>query len=141
MSLSPVIHRNQKGFSLIEVILVIILSSVAFAMMAGYFRTTMTDSALPIHRLSHAMALKQIAERITEAYNQDPTADLNVLKNSLAATPAVYGQNYTVVINAFIKFVSQGDVLALSGDPEDLLKVQIQQNDTNETLTLLFARE
>jgi prepilin-type N-terminal cleavage/methylation domain-containing protein len=137
----PVILQNQKGFSLIEVILVIILSSVAFAMMAGYFRTTMTNSALPIHRLSHAMELKQIAERITEAYQQDPGADLNVLKNSLATTPEVYGQIYTVVINEFIKFVSQGDVLALSGDPEDLLKVQIQHNDTNETLTLLFARE
>jgi hypothetical protein len=101
----------------------------------------MTNSALPIHRLSHAMELKQIAERITEAYQQDPGADLNVLKNSLATTPEVYGQIYTVVINEFIKFVSQGDVLALSGDPEDLLKVQIQHNDTNETLTLLFARE
>lgn len=133
--------RNKKGFSLLEVILVITLSAVAFTMMAEYFGTTITDSAVPIHRLSDAMELKQIAERITEVYQQDSEADLNVLKDSLTNTPGVYGSNFTVVMNAFIKFVSQNDALVVSGDLEDLLKVKIRHNDTNETITLLFARE
>jgi len=133
--------RNQWGFSLLEVILIITLSAVASTMMFKYFGTFITDSAIPIHRLTQAMELKQSAEHITAYYKQDPTADLNLLKTSLESGPQVYGQNFTVVYNGFVKFVSQNDVGISAGDTQDLLKVKIIQNDTHEAITLLFARE
>lgn len=133
--------RNQKGFSLIEVILIITISAIAYTMMFQYFGTFITDSALPIHRLTQTMELKQTAERITQDYHENPAADLNILKTSLDNDPLLYGQNFTVLYNGFVKFVSRNDVGISDGETQDLLKVKIKQNDTNETITLLLARQ
>ena len=132
---------NQKGFSLIEVIIIIIVAAIAFAMIFKYFGTFITDSSIPIHRLNHAMELKQSAERITEYYKQNPAANLNALKGSLNGNPDRYGQNFTVEYNGFIKFVSQNDTAISGGDTDDLLKVKIRHDITKETITLLFREE
>ena len=137
----PYCFKNSRGFSLIEVIIIITVSAIAFAAMFTYFGTFITDSAAPIHRLAGSMELKETAERITEAYRQDTTADLNLLKNSLTTSPSQFGSNFTVVFNGFVKFASQNDTAIVSPDPEDLLKVKIQHATTNETLTLLFQKE
>ncbi len=124
-----------------EVIVIIIVAAVSFAMIFQYFGSFITDSSIPIHRLNNAMELKQTAERITENYHQDPSADLNVLKGNLSGNPSNYGQNFTVEYNEFVKFVSQNDTATSEGDPEDLLKVKIRHDTTNETITLLFVRQ
>jgi Tfp pilus assembly protein PilV len=132
---------NSYGFSLIEVIIIIVVSAVAFSMMFQFLGSSVTDSSVPIHRLSYALELKQIAERITENYKQDTTADLNSLKDSLTNHPDWYGSNYTVAYNGFIKFDSQNDVAISGSDPEDILKVTIMHNNTSETITILFIKE
>jgi Tfp pilus assembly protein PilE len=133
--------NNSKGFSLIEVIIIIVVAAIAYTMMFQFFGTFVTESSVPIHRLNHALELKQIAERITENYKQDTTADLNILKNNLTSNPGAYGSNYTVMYNGFIKFVSQNDVAISGGDPEDILKVKIVHDNTSEMITMLFIRE
>lgn len=141
MKMIPHFFRNTRGFSLIEVIIIITISSLAFAAIFTYFGTVITDSSAPIRQLAGSMELKQTAERITEAFRQDTTADLNLLKNSLTTTPEQFGSNYTVVTNQFIKFVSNNDTAIVSPDPEDLLKVKIEHAASSETLTLLFHKE
>jgi prepilin-type N-terminal cleavage/methylation domain-containing protein len=130
---------NSYGFSLIEVIITIIVSAVAFSMIFQFLGSSVMKSSEPIHRLSCALELKQIAERITEHYEQD-TTDLNKLKDSLADSPDRYGSNYKVACD-FIKFDDQNDV-EISGsdgsDPEDILKVTIMHNDNREKITMLF---
>ncbi len=141
MIFNPITKLDQKAFSLIEVIIIIVVAAISFTMVANYFGTYLTESSVPVTRLNHAMAIKQTAERITEHYHQNPGADLNGLKNSLTNNPGQYGQNYAVIFNDFVKFVSQNDTAISVGDPENLLKVKIRHNTTNEAITLLFARQ
>lgn len=133
--------KNDSGFSLIEIIVVITTSAVAFAVIYSYFGSFMAESSVPIHRLKRAMELKQAAEKITENYRQDPSADLNILKNNLDSNSGAYGQNFTVEINQFVKFISRNDTAVSSGDPEDVLKVKIKHNSTNESLTFLLVQQ
>lgn len=130
---------DQAGFSLLEVIAIIVIFSIAYTIMTIYFGSFAADSALPVRRLSQSMELKAAAERITEYYEQDPSADLNGLKNSLDASPADFGQNFSVVYNGFIKFDSRNDTAISEDDTEDLLKVKIRHDTTSETITLLFS--
>lgn len=132
---------GQAGFTLIEVIVVIIILSIAYTIIATYFGSFYSGSSLPIHRLAQSMALQEAAERITEYYRQDTSADLNGLKNSLDASPGNYGQNFSVVHNDFVKFVARNDTPISGGDTEDLLKVKIRHDISNETITLLFSRQ
>lgn len=132
---------GQAGFSLIEVIVIIVVFSIAYTIMVTYFGSSYQDSALPVRRLSQSMALKETAERITAYYQQDPAADLNGLKDSLDASPTDFGQDFSVDYNGFVKFSSQNDTAISGGDTEDLLKVRIRHDATNETITLLFSRQ
>ena len=133
--------KNSKGFSLIEVIVVITVASVLFAMMFSYFGTSILDSAEPVIRLNQTLTLTQTAEQITAHYRQDPTADLNILKANLTNNPSQYGEDYSIETNEFIKFISRNDVPVTGGDPENILKVKIRQDDTHETITLLFTKQ
>lgn len=131
---------RQTGFTLIEVIVTIIVLSIAYTMIATFFGTSFTDSSLPVQRLAQSMELKEAAEQITEYYRQD-TSDLDRVKESLDAPPAGFGQNFSVDYNAFIKFASGNDTAISGGDAEELLKVRIRHDSTNETITLLFSEQ
>ena len=141
MKVKPFLLWNNKGFSLIEIIVIIIVASVAFTMIFKYFGPFITDSSAPVHRLNSAMELKQTAELIIENYHQNTSANLNFLKNNLSTNPYIYGQNFTVEYNQFVKFVNQNDTAIATGDPEDLLKIKIRHNKTNEAITLLLVRQ
>ena len=141
MKIKPFFIRNNKGLSLIEIIVIIIVASVAFTMIFKYFGPFITDSSAPVHRLNSAMELKQTAELIIENYHQNTSANLNFLKNNLSTNPYIYGQNFTVEYNQFVKFVNQNDTAIATGDPEDLLKIKIRHNKTNEAITLLLVRQ
>ena len=141
MKIKPFLLRNNKGFSLIEVIAIIIVASVASTMIYTYFGSFITESSTPVHRLNSAMELKQTAELIMENYHQNTSANLNFLKNNLSTNPYSYGQNFTVEYNQFVKFVNQNDTAITAGDPEDLLKIKIRHNKTNEAITLLLVRQ
>jgi len=132
--------KNSRGFSLIEVIVVIMVASVLFAMMFSYFGTTILESSEPVIRLNQTLSLTQTAERITAHYRQDPSR-LYKLKKNLTKNPSQYGQDYSIVTNEFIKFIGYNDVPAKGGDPENILKVKIRQDQTNETITLLFTKQ
>ena len=134
-------HINSShGFSLIELILVITVGGLAFTMMAVYFSTAMTDSAEPVIRRDQSMSLTETAERISAHYREDTGADLNIIRTGLNTDPDQYGNDYTVETNEFITFTNGNDVPISGGDPEDVLKVRIRHNQTNETLTLVFTR-
>ncbi len=141
MKIKPFFIRNNKGFSLIEIIAIIIVASVAFTMIYTYFGSFITDSSAPVHRLNSAMELKQTAELIMENYHQNTSANLNFLKNNLSTNPYIYGHNFTVEYNQFVKFVNRNDTAIAAGDPEDLLKIKIRHNKTNEAITLLLVRQ
>lgn len=62
----------QKGFTLIEVIVTIVVLSFVASMMVGYFGTAITQSSFPVIRLNAAASLNQVLEKITVSYSRIP---------------------------------------------------------------------
>jgi len=65
-------NNSKSGFTLIEVIITLVIVAVVAAMMTAYFGTGITQSSIPIFRLSDAAKLNQIMEKITAEYNDFP---------------------------------------------------------------------
>ena len=135
--------RDEKGFSLIEVIVVLTVASVMFTMMFVYLSRSMLDSTLPVTNLVKSLELTQTAERLTAHYRED-TADLDTIKANLKDNPSLYGTGFSVDTNTFIIFTPGGNDLYITDNESDenkkILKIKIRQDQTNETLTLLFTR-
>ena len=139
-------RESQSGFTLIEVIAVIVITAVLGAILFQYFGTSLTQSAVPVDRLKKAFYLQKTLENMTADYensNKSITYLDNTLRISIGGEGAdqdnAYGK-YHVVTNHFIKFVVQTEALATAGDPKEILKVTIR-NDVDETLTVLFTTQ
>jgi prepilin-type N-terminal cleavage/methylation domain-containing protein len=63
---------SKSGFTLIEVIITLVVVAIVAAMMTAYFGTGITQSSIPIFRLSAAGKLNRIMEKITAEYDQIP---------------------------------------------------------------------
>ncbi len=139
-------ESKQNGFTLIEVILVLVVAAVLGTMMFQYLGTSFTQSSVPIQRLNQALGLQQVMENITVDYKSNPS-DLIGLQSKIGTTTTTpnpqdnsYGQ-YNVIYNDFILFIASGSNNIDSSDgtgTNNLLKVTIQ-NDRGEILTALFS--
>ena len=134
-----------------EVIVIIIVAAVSFAMIFQYFGSFITDSSVPVHRLNYAMELKQTAELIMEHYrylqykSKDETP-LETLKKNLEDDFSKYKQDFKVKLkyNDFVKFDGNQNDTADPDGLRDLLKVTIKHDEdeeNNETITLLLVRQ
>lgn len=131
--------KNQKGFTLIEVIITIIMASILGSVLFSYVGTAVIRSGEPIGRLRDSLALNQVMENITNDYNTN-NQDIEALNGSVGDEgddeTNNYG-NYHVEENRYIKFVSgaeQNDTVS----PCTILKVTISDN-TGEKFTSLFT--
>ena len=136
--------ESQSGFTLIEVIAVIVITAVLGTILFQFFGTSLTQSAVPIDRLKKAFQLQKTLENITADY-ESSSKSITYLDNTLRIKIGAEGTDqdnsygkYHVVTNHFIKFVAQTEALATGGDPKETLKVTIR-NDVDETLTVLFT--
>lgn len=59
---------NQRGFSLLEAIIVLIAVGITAALMAAYFGANITHSAGPVNQFRASAQLNKIIETITSAY-------------------------------------------------------------------------
>lgn len=139
MKTTKQIIRSQDGFTLLELILVLTLASVVFAMMFTYFSRSMLDSTAPVTRLAQSLDLTGTAERITAYYKQ--TTNLDRLQESLELTPEQFGSDFSVKENYFIKFVNNNDTAIAEGETEDTLKITLEQDQTHERLTMVFTQQ
>jgi len=124
------LKQRQNGFTLIEVIIVIIVAAILGSMMVSYFGTSLTQSSAPIHRLQDALDLQRVMENITADYRSD--YDLERLnKTSIGDTGTSQDNDYgiyKVVYNEFIKF-EDGNEADADAD-QKILKVTIQHKDS-----------
>lgn len=145
------ISGNNRGFSMIEIILVLVVAAIMFAMMFAYFNRSLMDSALPVVRLNQSMSLTSVAERITGHYIEgDPSLSIEgrsqdvldkISDNLKNLSNNLYGDNFTVDTNEFITFTNNNDEPDTT-DPTEAnktLKITIRHKVTNETLTLLLT--
>jgi prepilin-type N-terminal cleavage/methylation domain-containing protein len=135
---------GESGFTLIEIIAVIIITAVLGALLFQYFGQSFIKSSAPIERLQKALQLQQVVENITEDYERSAKTSAfldGTLKNSIGTEGTdqdnAYGK-YHVVHNRFIKFTAGSEVAATGADPKDVLKVRLR-NELDETITTLFT--
>ena len=139
---------DNNGFTLIELIIVLVIASVVATMMYQFVSTSTIKKSDPIFSLNKSLKLHEVMENITSDY-------LNALNNNTLNLVSLQGKiggiqvhtnnygTYGVVENKFIKFVSNAEAAAPAGDPESgkLLKVTIQDsNGSGENLTVLYAQ-
>jgi prepilin-type N-terminal cleavage/methylation domain-containing protein len=135
---------GESGFTLIEIIAVILITAILGALLFQYFGQSFIKSSATIERLQKAFQLQQVVENITEDYERSAKTSAfleDSLQNSIGMEGAeqdnAYGQ-YHVVHNRFIKFTAGSEVTATGADPKDILKVRIR-NEIDETITILFT--
>lgn len=137
---------DNKGFTLIELIVVLVIASIVGTMMYQFIRTSTIKESDPIFSLNKSLKLHEIMENITSDYLEYYTLDLVSLQEKIGGIQVHtndYG-TYGVIENKFIKFVSNTEAAAPPGDPETgkLLKVTLQDSGgSGENLTVLFSKQ
>jgi prepilin-type N-terminal cleavage/methylation domain-containing protein len=145
------VYMNSKvdnnGFTLIELIVVILIASIFGTMMYQYVYTSTVKTSAPIFNLDKSLKLHEILENITSDYLDQYTTDLSGLQTSIGATEGSDQDNdygsYRVVHNRFIKFVSNSEQTALTADTEygEVLKVTVESSVSGERLTVLYHKQ
>jgi len=127
---------RSQGFTLIEVIIILVVSGIMATMLVTVLGTSMTGSSQPIFRLQQTIALQQTMENIRGSFSATP--DIALLKTAIGTGPQanLFG-TYEVVENKFITFTSYTEVEGVSADA--ILKVSIKDPGTGLILTELFV--
>lgn len=148
------LKTENNGFTLIELIVVIIIASIFATMMYQFVYTASVRSPEPIFILDKSLKLHEILENITSDYldylknftsGQVPV--LVYLQPKIGTTEGSNQNNdygaYVVIHNRFIKFVSNSEQTAPAGDPENgnLLKLTIESISSGERLTVLYHKQ
>ncbi len=140
------LNTIKNGFTLVEIIIVIVVASIFITMMVQYVHTSNLRSASPIFILDNSLKLNDILENITSDYSQNYTLNLNLLQKKIGKREGSEQNNsygaYRVVHNRFIKFAANLEKPAPRGDPEngELLKVTIESMTSKERLTALYHK-
>ncbi|MDP2645545.1 MAG: type II secretion system protein [Desulfobacterales bacterium] len=130
--------EKVHGFTLIEVIVTLLIGTIAGTMVYSSLGTSMTKSSLSIGRLQTSLSLHRVMENIVADFYKVHGGDLPGLKNAIGSEAQTltnsYG-SYTVVYNRYIKFISNQEQAGIASD--NLLKVTLRDS-SNVTLTSIF---
>lgn len=129
---------RQNGFTLIEIITVLLLTGIMTALLSSYLGSNYSQSSGPIFRLQTTLALQGSMEKITAAYNASnkSAAALTTLQANIASG------NFTTVDQT----VSTNSISDFDPDnPHDnnisILEVTLTATQTGESLTVLFTQQ
>lgn len=123
---------GPEGFTLIEVIVMMVVFAVFATMIAAYFGSGILRSHEPIQRLQKATDLQTIMDGWIDAYDTDTYANLAALKTAVDATP--HHQSRYVKVEDF-QFVDD-----TSGNPFYLLvTITPPTGEAGMAISYLFA--
>ena len=159
------VHRNngtnrltrkaKPGFTLIELIIIIMVLSLMAALLAPFIGQALTGSHKPLKNLEHASNLKAEMEKVVAVYrsiqpgNLDESAEMNDFQNNIAANSEAPQLDETVAaltVNELVMFEEQtsgGNFEEEACDPtgslDCVLKVELQSvANPGERLTYYF---
>lgn len=141
------IKMNDMGFTLIEVIIVIVIAAILATMIFTYSKMSFTKGSELLTDTTKTFALQKVMENISVDYNKNFKTNLIGLQTKIGGVEGgnegstqnnIYG-NYTIVDNHFIKFINYIETPD-NEDPKsnNILKVTIK-NDRGERLSILFT--
>ncbi|MDD5759366.1 MAG: type II secretion system protein [Desulfobulbaceae bacterium] len=138
-------HRGQRGFTLIEIIITLVVLGILSSMLVTVVGVPFTSSSQPIFRLQQTMSLQQTMENIRA--NFAATKDLGTFnfdsfKGTIGATGSSQQNNfgtYVVVSNSYIKFNASSHNEEPGVEADGVLKVSIKDQSSGLILTELFV--
>jgi len=151
MKMIHTLNPNQKGFTLVEIIVTIVVAAILGAMFLQVMETNLTGSVGPLIRVQDTFTLNEVMEKITADYKKLTIEDqtpLATLKSRIGnkdeeVTNGIYG-SYTVKYNDYVVF-NDDDGDGIYDEVHDdgsggnkVLKVAVSIGD--ERLTSLFTK-
>lgn len=126
---------NQRGFTLLETIVIIVLVGVMAAMVVPYFLSGVTRAGLPLAQMRTPLGLQTVFANVIADYNSNGTYlhDLAQLNNRIVSGNYGLTASHTITKDQNYKF-----------DPSDTntsLKVTIKDNASSQTATYIFTRQ
>lgn len=139
------LDSDQKGFTLVEVIITILVASILGLIFIQFMGTSMTGSVEPVIRVQNAFTIEQVMEKMTADYKKlmaESTTPLATFKTHVQGgnnevNDPFFGP-YTVVYNNYITFNESGVQVSESGDR--ILKVTIADVNSEQRLMALFTK-
>ena len=131
-------NLSSKGFTLIEVIVTLVLVSIAAASLATYISRSANQVHRPRETLRDILSLQAVIENIVSSHNA--LMDVDALSLEIGSEGSSADNDfgvYYVLHNRFVEFDGANE--EMSAVTNELLKVSIQ-NDLGESLTRLFVR-
>lgn len=136
-------YNNQRGFTLIEIIVTIVLAAFMGSMLVQYMSTSLMSSTEPIVKIQDSYSLNQVLESMTADYKKLLLTDgvpLTIFKGNVeignnAVNDPYYG-DYSIETE-YIIFSGGTETPDTSGG-DTILKVTITNND--QSLTALFTK-
>lgn len=136
--------HNDRGFTLLEIIITFILAAVVGSMLVEYMGTSLKRGGEAVVMVQDGFSLNSVMEKITADYEDEykngsysfAAFKDNIEKGNIITNTPYYG-NYTIDTR-YITFDGGGvEIKDTSGD-NNLLKVTITAN--NQSLTVLFRK-
>jgi len=141
-------NTSQKGFTLIEIILVIIIGSIISSMFIPFMMTSLMRSSESVQIVNESFQINAVIADLTSDYRKQQQADTLNLQTFYASL-ATFQQNNVALSGKFINFRDGSDLLNDSDgdgiyDPLEsatttsLLMVTAAKN--NQSMRVLFSK-
>jgi len=143
MSTDQPAAANQKGFTLVEILITIMFAAILAAVLFQFLGSSMTQSATPITLAKEGYSLNRILEKITAHHKKLLVTDADPLAtfkthiengNNIASTP--YFGEYTVQ-TSYITLNGGIEAVDTSGD-DRVLKTKLTVD--RQSITVLFTQ-
>ena len=136
-------NKNQRGFTLVEILVTLMFAAILAAVLFQFLGTSMTQSATPINLAKEGYNLNQILEKMTAHHKKLIVTDADPLAtfkthiengNNIANTP--YFGSYSVQ-TSYITLNGGTEALDVSGD-DRVLKTTLTVD--RQSITVLFTQ-
>lgn len=131
--------KDQRGFTLLEVIVTIIVAAVMGVILVQFMGTAMLRSGEAVVRVQDVSTLRQVLDNMTSDYKYLAATQAGFLSTfkTRVDTPNYYGTGYTTTTR-YIEFDGSGAEIQDTSAPYNLLKVTVTKG--NQSCTTVFSQ-
>jgi prepilin-type N-terminal cleavage/methylation domain-containing protein len=134
----PALFRSRSGFTLIEVIATLVLSSVLIAMLLPLIGSGLEGSRRALLRMPETHSLRTEMDAVWHLYRTADPTDLPALSTAIATAAAVDPPpSYSLLYNGWVDFDAAGVEFIPAPGTENALRVTLG-NSQGERLTTYF---
>lgn len=131
-------RSRSTGFTLLEVVAVIVFSAIAMAAILPFLGNVFLRSAEPRLQLHDGLRLQAAMDALIAEHVAMPTNDLRVFQRRVTGVVTAVGADISVRGNQFVRFTNGQEVAATT--TRNLLRITLQ-NAQGETMTRLFTEQ